>query len=276
MTNGRMDTFDLAQSFVERTAGRVPSPVLAAAFQHALERLGFRYFACCSHVDPLRPPRGAVILHNYPGGWAREFCERKLHEIDPVLLHAERMLLPFSWDAPLFQARISPPQREILAQASGVGLVRGYTIPIHLPWIRDALRASCSVVPDTGPIDSRNYLVIQFMAMHLYDAASSETERHPPASPENMLSKRERQCLELAAQGKSNWTMGQILHISEHTVHRHIESAKRRLGVATRVQAILRALRGHQISFGDAIRADPPSSHIRRGRCSRRFTAGAT
>jgi DNA-binding CsgD family transcriptional regulator len=71
------------------------------------------------------------------------------------------------------------------------------------------------------------------------------------------LSLRERQCLELAAQGKSNWAIGQILQISQHTVHRHVESAKHRLGVATRVQAIVRAFQSHQIFVGDPAQSDP-------------------
>jgi DNA-binding CsgD family transcriptional regulator len=69
------------------------------------------------------------------------------------------------------------------------------------------------------------------------------------------MTRRERQCLELAAQGKSDWVAGRILGISERTVHNHIEHAKRRLGVATRVQAIVHALVSRQIAFGDVIRS---------------------
>ncbi|MGH8176104.1 MAG: LuxR C-terminal-related transcriptional regulator, partial [Steroidobacter sp.] len=46
------------------------------------------------------------------------------------------------------------------------------------------------------------------------------------------------------------------LGLSERTVHNHIESAKRRLKVATRVQAIVQALASRQISFGDVIRLE--------------------
>jgi hypothetical protein len=38
-------------------------------------------------------------------------------------------------------------------------------------------------------------------------------------------------------------------------VHNHIEHAKRRLSVATRVQAIVHALVSRQIAFGDVIRS---------------------
>jgi DNA-binding CsgD family transcriptional regulator len=70
------------------------------------------------------------------------------------------------------------------------------------------------------------------------------------------LSRRERQCLELAAQGKSDWVSSRILGLSERTVHNHVENAKRRLQVATRMQAVMHALAGQQISLGDVVRRD--------------------
>ncbi len=78
-----------------------------------------------------------------------------------------------------------------------------------------------------------------------------------------------RRAPELAAQGKSDWAAGRLLGISERTVHNHIEHAKRRLGVTTRVQAIVQALIGRQISFGDALRAEPAESQARRRRTRR-------
>lgn len=251
-----MQPFDLVQSFIEGCARAPTIHTLTTAFQKELEQLGFCYFACCSHVDPLKPPSHAVMIHNYPSSWVRAFSQKKQHEIDPVLLHAERTLLPFFWDAPQFQAQLTKQQGEILAQAAALGLVRGYTVPVHMPWMAGGLRASCSVVPDSQAIEARNYFAVQLMAMHLYDVASREHEKAFTATSHFVLSLRERQCLELVAQGKSNWVIGEILCISEHTVHRHIESAKQRLGVATRVQAVVGALQHRQISIGDAVRAD--------------------
>ena len=68
------------------------------------------------------------------------------------------------------------------------------------------------------------------------------------------LSERERECLTLAAQGKSDWAVGRILGISERTVHNHIENAKRRLRVTTRVQAIVHGLASGQIVLRDVLR----------------------
>ena len=57
------------------------------------------------------------------------------------------------------------------------------------------------------------------------------------------LTRRECQVLDWIAQGKSDWQIGQILSISAKTVNYHAENAKRKLGVATRIQAVIAAIR---------------------------------
>jgi DNA-binding CsgD family transcriptional regulator len=247
---------DLIQSFIECCESRPPLSTLASSFRTTIEQLGFKYFACCSRVDPLAPPREAVLLHNYPGDWERVFSELKLHENDPVLLHAEQTLLPFFWDSPKFRESLTVPQKEILEHAARLGIAGGYTVPIHPPWALGAMSASCSVVPDSAPIDARVYFNIPMLAMYLYEAACRAQGLPLQADQRVLLSVRERQCLELVAEGKSDWAIGQILGIGESTAHTHIERAKRRLGVATRQQAVVRALVSRQISFCDVVRAE--------------------
>jgi LuxR family quorum-sensing system transcriptional regulator CciR len=67
------------------------------------------------------------------------------------------------------------------------------------------------------------------------------------------LTPRQRDCVALVAQGKSDWEIGQVLGISESTVHKHIEDAKRRFGVSTRVQLVVRSLFDARLSFSDVM-----------------------
>jgi DNA-binding CsgD family transcriptional regulator len=243
---------DRAQSFIELCRRGAAAGELAAVFQREVDALGFRFFACCSHVDPLRPPRGAVVLHNYPSEWMRAFSELDFYYIDPVFHYANRTLTPFFWDADEFRAELTAPQLEIMEEARRFGIEHGYTVPIHAP---RSYRASCSVVPDVGGVVAESYLAVHLMSGYLYAALSADAEAKAGSYVPRGLTRRERQCLELAAQGKSDWVAGRILGISERTVHNHIEHAKRRLGVATRVQAIVHALVSRQIAFGDVIRS---------------------
>lgn len=246
-----MKRLDVVQGFIERCEAREPtSPGLTEDFAQVLEALGVRHFAFCSHVDPLHPPPHAVMMHNYPAVWARQFSEARLHEVDPVLLRAERCPMPFFWDAAFRAEPITKSQKKLLAEAARFGLSHGYTAPLHLSWLPGTLRASCSVVPGNNRIDPCDYPRVDALAMYLYIYLG---RTRPPwrMAISRDLTQRERQCLTLAALGKHDWEIGHILKLSETTVHTHIERAKRRFGVATRMQAVILALMSGDIAFGD-------------------------
>jgi DNA-binding CsgD family transcriptional regulator len=248
--------FDIAQAFVEQCSKNMPLDDVKRAFAKATQDLGFRYFACCSHVDPLNPPAEAVVFQSYPVEWVRYFSEGSLYMVDPVFRHAARTLLPFSWDDEHFRATLTPVQSGILRTAKEHGIEHGYTVPIHRPY---ATPASCSVVPDSAKIHPASCGAVHIMAAFMHEAVYRRLPRPISQGHSRLcLSNRERQCLELAAQGKSDWEIATIMGIAERTVHAHIEGAKRRLGVTTRVQAIVQSLFENQLSFTDVIK--PPGT----------------
>jgi DNA-binding response OmpR family regulator len=61
------------------------------------------------------------------------------------------------------------------------------------------------------------------------------------------LREREVETLTWAARGKTFWEIGAILGLSKRTVEFHLENARRKLGVATRTQALIKAATGHLI-----------------------------
>lgn len=61
------------------------------------------------------------------------------------------------------------------------------------------------------------------------------------------LTSREIEILSWIASGKSDWQIGQILNISDKTVNFHVENMKRKCGVATRIQVVVRAVCEGQI-----------------------------
>lgn len=70
-----------------------------------------------------------------------------------------------------------------------------------------------------------------------------ESSRH-----QELLSPREAECLRLSAHGNTDAEIGRKLGISARTARFHIENAKKKLGVATRVQAVAEALRRKAIA----------------------------
>jgi DNA-binding CsgD family transcriptional regulator len=258
-----MDPLDVAQRFIEICQReRAPSSWLTARLHESIEALGFRYFACCPRVDPLHAPPGAVMMiHNYPEAWVQHFSREKLYEIDPVLRHAECDPQPFFWDSLLQSEPVTAAQRRLLADASSFGIAHGFTAPIHLSWSPGALRVSCSLVPGARTVQQINYLLAKVMAGEMY-AVLSRSRALGREIPAIELSRRERQCLILAAQGKDDWAIGRLLGLSPETVHSYFKRLMQRLGVSTRVQAIVWALETGQISFED-MRAISDAPHHR-------------
>lgn len=72
------------------------------------------------------------------------------------------------------------------------------------------------------------------VALTLYNRLNGLDGPMPERGPE--LSGREGACLIWAATGKSDWAIGRILGISGKTVNFHVENAKRKLAVSTRIQ----------------------------------------
>ena len=245
-----MDYLDIAHSFIEGGLHGASITRLTEAFASTLEQLGFRYFACGSHVDPLHPERAVMVL-NYPSEYVEQFSGHAWHRIDPVFLWADQSPIPFSWDAPGFLQRLTPAQRAVLNEAQRFGLSHGYTIPIHAPGYAGLARASCSIVPDSRALPRDAYAVVQLIACYVFQAAWNQLQAATALPEAPSLSPRECECLELAALGKDQWSIGRLLNISEHTAHAHIESARRRLGASSTAHAIAIALASGQIRFGD-------------------------
>lgn len=83
--------------------------------------------------------------------------------------------------------------------------------------------------------------------VHLSPAAASQLAkalRSPPAgSSTESLTDRERQVLALVAEGASNKAIGTVLSISERTARTHVSNILMKLGLASRTQAALWAIR---------------------------------
>ena len=256
-----MNPFDLAEDFDELCTRSTRVAQLSDTFQHHLENLGFRYFACASHVDPLHP-RNAVMLLNYPRNWVECYSEKKWYLIDPVFHRADRSRRAFYWDDPHFYAAMTRDQRKMQRLARQFGVAHGYTVPIHGP----LSSSSCSVVPDSLKVHRHNYLAVEIMALRLYDriAQLQHVDELPDDTP--ILNRRERQCLTLVGQGKGDIQIGTTLGVQRSTAHNYVEGAKKRLGLRQRTPAVLYAIGSRQIRLEDILRALHPVVRRRRAR----------
>ena len=213
------------------------------------------------HHVLLQGASGQVWLADLPPGWTAVAPASG----DAVLAAAAQSYAPFLWSDISRLMTLSPPQRDFLDAAHAAGIGAAVAVPVHRPrGAQDAgsysvFAGCCSFLMKNGvPLPLQSLAAAHYVGALAFDAA--ENLREPKADSANrgpQLTPRQRDCVVLVAQGKSDWEIGQVLGISESTVHKHIEDAKRRFGVSTRVQLVVRSLFDARLSFSDVMSTTP-------------------
>jgi predicted ATPase/DNA-binding CsgD family transcriptional regulator/DNA-binding XRE family transcriptional regulator len=118
------------------------------------------------------------------------------------------------------------------------------------PPIRDRHELWLAAAREALDAESGNAALAAGRALRLDDAVAYALEpatavRKPGAraqnAPEDALSAREREVLQLIAQGRSNREIAKSLFVTEHTVKYHVTSLFNRLDVTSRAEAVARA-----------------------------------
>jgi DNA-binding NarL/FixJ family response regulator len=86
----------------------------------------------------------------------------------------------------------------------------------------------------------QTYIFASYFHEHLFPKLRRQTSYRDIPRPQ--ITKREREVLELAAQGRSSKRIAYELRISESTANYHVASIKRKLSARTRTQAIAQAV----------------------------------
>lgn len=241
-----MVDFRTAQEFIEKTKNCESLDEIKSEFQKIIRGLGFSTFSCVSYVDFNAPPEGAVTIVEYPEAFFDRYKDQHYEEHDRILKIALKQYLPFVWTSEVVQKGMPKQAKAIFDDAASVDMLQGITVPIHK---RGAYPGTVNVVGDNFDINPDSISLIHLMGIYLHDAALKfyEKEFREKEIIGEMLTDKERECLKWVAIGKTDWEIGEILCRSENTVHNHIENAKRKLGVSTRVQAVVQAYHLNQI-----------------------------
>ena len=246
------------RDFARMVRGAGTLATLRGVLSHITRQLGFDYFALTCHIERRHrreylSPQEPWVLDNYPAAWKRLAAARRYFSDDPVLAAVEKSAAAFAWSDVGDLIELTSRQREIMSAAAAMGLVNGFTVPAHMP---GDCTGSCSFVVRSGnalpgeSLASAHYLGV--LAFETMRRIAAPAKADPPR-----LTQRQFDCIVLVAQGKSDWDAGRLLGISDQTVHKHIEDAKRRYGVATRIQLVVRALFDNRLSFGDVLAGRP-------------------
>lgn len=227
------------QDFIDHLSESGDASGLREAMANASAALDLSCFAYLS------VPRGrhdkTQLISTYPSAWTSYYLQNGYERLDPVIIRARSDLEPFEWGAQVGTCALSAKQLQLFDEAAEFGIRCGFTVPIH---DRHGQVAAVTFAADLrhpafGRAIEAYGRVLQLMAMYFHAHACRKLAPHR-AIDGVVLSPREFECLEWAAQGKSAWDIGRILGISRRTAAFHLENAKAKLGVRSICQAVAR------------------------------------
>lgn len=228
---------DVFLRFSERLLCSLDTTDLHNALAEAALSLDLPLFAYLAPSPKSGRPTG--LISTYPQSWTSHYLCSRYEAVDPVIDRARLCRDTFCWS--VRDLHLSRRQCQLMDEASQFGIRCGFTIPIH---DRRGLFAALTFATDEKkPLFfkaiERYELTLQLVAMvfHIYARERLVTEGTVDGF---VLSRREVECLEWAARGKSAWDIGHILGISQRTAVFHLDNAKKKLGVRTITQAAIR------------------------------------
>ncbi len=217
---------------------------LGLLFERALRRYGLTHFA----IGPApRPGRDtSLTLTNWPAGWIERYALNGYAAEDVAVEEARRSSAPRSWG----ELKALHPGRaaRILAAAAEFGWRDGFVVPVH------GADGEVGLVATMGPClrvsNAAERAGLVDLALRTYRRAEV-LATHPPRVP--ALTPRERDALHCVAQGKDDRAIAAALGVTPTSAHAYVERAKKRLGAATRAQAVALAVSFRLIAAPGAI-----------------------
>jgi LuxR family quorum sensing-dependent transcriptional regulator len=193
-----------------------------------------------------------VLAQISPPGWGDAYARRDLNPGNPVILAPARTTAPFLWSEgglPVLRGWRG------LSLAKELGMEDGLAVPTPERAGRVGVLSLGFERFGLSPFERRMLHLLAIVAYERMRALAvpprAAHERHngsgdlAASDPIKALSERELECMRWVAEGKTDWEIGMILAISATTAKFHVDGARRKLGAATRPQAIaMLALRG--------------------------------
>jgi DNA-binding CsgD family transcriptional regulator len=214
-----------------------------ALLRNAIVDMGLAHVAYAAVNLPSIKHARPLIAVTYAPEWQKHYVQSNYVNIDPVVRAGLGGILPVDWstiesDDPLVLKFFGEAQEFKIGRA-------GLSFPIRGRHNEFAL---FSVSANLGPREweqRKNSLSrdLMLLAYQFHDWAL-KVEGIKRNDFVNMLSVREKDCLRWRAEGKTDWEISQLVHISERTVKFHLESSRAKLGASNTIHAVAKAI-GH-------------------------------
>lgn len=201
-------------------------------------RFGYTYLMAAEVPVPGRPLPDAIVYSDWRKQILVDYDRALSHMTHPFVRYAATAIAPFT----VSELRSHKDFSDINWVDYLPGIMHegdGLIVPVHRANELMGGMAFGGQSPDASPLARSALQVASHAAVARVDALKNQTV--PVQAP--ALSARETQCLTYIASGHEDEQISQLLGISPRTVRFHVDSAKTKLGVNSRVQAVTKALR---------------------------------
>jgi DNA-binding CsgD family transcriptional regulator len=235
--------FGYVPRFVSSLLSARTGTELAKTVPELVKAIGFETFEYGAVLPGEPGDPDIVIVSSACGDWIDRYARMMYFRTDPRVQNCLHHVTPFLWEC---GASYGPSADAFLRDATHYGLRSGIALPMRSPVGENAMfwiDSSKERLPNDAELQlaiGRAYL----FASYFHDCFFHNLRQSgvgPETRPRN-VSKRELEVLALASRGHSSKRIAWELRISESTANYHIASAKRKLGVRTRSQAVARAV----------------------------------
>lgn len=215
--------------------------------QNVMKKIGFKsYLISLGRAVPSRDPLSQIIT-TYPVEWLDRYSAEDLFKIDPIVKHCNKFIIPMFWERERLLARGSPV--EFWAAREEYGLKYGISIPLRYKDMTGSLSVAQEANVSNGFEGDVDGSIGDLFMLLPYLVEGLKNRIEVVNSPKCKLTKRESECLEWSAFGKTSWEISCILNCAERTVNFHIGNATLKLGALNRRQAIASAITAGYITI---------------------------
>jgi LuxR family quorum sensing-dependent transcriptional regulator len=233
---------DETLSFLAAVDGARSADEVAEIFLSLVRPFGFsRVFAGIipSPGMSMQQQVANVVLHRWPDEWSQRYFSQGYLFDDPAIERVTTSTEPFLWSELEESYGDRPFAKRIMGEAREFKLGFGFTVPMRA---LGGQSAGFSIASECGELPPHCRGPLQLLAIYSFGRALSLAEM-PPAVK---LTPREADVLQWIAEGKTDWEISKILHVSEHLVDKMARQIRIKFGAANRTQAVAQALR-HRI-----------------------------
>ncbi len=211
---------------------------IGAAFHNYVASLGFTNAACITLPEAGDLVDDSVLMNSRPDEWSNEYIARDCVSSDPMVHELFRTYHPFAWSDVTGTRKLKKSESAVMELAREFEMDCGFVVPIFDTSGNTGL---ISIAGLGVNMDEQTRGALTLASTYVHNRLC--TMKRKSREDDVRMTGRELEVLKWISAGKSDWQIGQILNISAKTVNYHVENVKRKFGVATRIQAVVAAMR---------------------------------